>query len=244
MKSVIHSFARALGLRVFRLSTIDRGILVWHDLQRLLGAREARVLFDVGANEGQTARKMRQSFPGAMIYCFEPVSATFARLQANLGRDRLMALEKCALSDMDGAGRMTQHAVSGINRLLDDEGGNGLDAESVSKLKLDTFCSERGIVGIDVLKTDCEGHDLNVLRGASRMFEAGQIRAVYSEVNFLMNGVHADFYSLDTFLRERDMVFYGLYEYSGWQYDVSTDGFMNALFVNLSLLRERAQRDV
>lgn len=35
------------------------------------------IIFDVGANTGQSAELFSKRFPNAKIYCFEPFSATF-----------------------------------------------------------------------------------------------------------------------------------------------------------------------
>lgn len=241
MKEAIHALARTLGLRVLRLSTVDRGILIWHDIRRILGAHGKKHIFDVGANEGQTARKMQISFPEAKIFCFEPVTETVSKLRANLGNDTRLVIRSVALSDVDGWSEITNFGTSGINRLVKQGEGDNCHLQKVRTMKLDTFCAEEGVNTIDLLKTDCEGHDLQVLQGGSEMLEKGNVLAVYSEVTFLRNAVHSDFYSVDRFLSDRGLVFYGLYEYSGWQYDVSTDGFMNALFIKRSVLNEKVK---
>jgi FkbM family methyltransferase len=39
-----------------------------------------KTIFDVGANEGQFARKVSKLFPNACIYCFEPLPGPFKKL--------------------------------------------------------------------------------------------------------------------------------------------------------------------
>jgi FkbM family methyltransferase len=48
---------------------------------------DARVIFDLGANVGQTAKQYRSHFPRAHIYSFEPFHDSFAALQQALWGD-------------------------------------------------------------------------------------------------------------------------------------------------------------
>src|SRR5687768_17470636 len=47
---------------------------------------QVSVVFDVGANVGQSALRFTAGFPEARIYCFEPVKETFSRLRENVSR--------------------------------------------------------------------------------------------------------------------------------------------------------------
>jgi FkbM family methyltransferase len=42
------------------------------------------VIFDVGANTGNTAIGLARSFPDATVYAFEPVAATFSKMSRNV----------------------------------------------------------------------------------------------------------------------------------------------------------------
>src|SRR5690606_3668734 len=53
------------------------GTSLSHDLRRLAPGFRARMIFDVGANKGQTAVEFLSAFPGATIHSFEPVLRTF-----------------------------------------------------------------------------------------------------------------------------------------------------------------------
>ena len=54
-----------------------RGIFWMFDIQRFLGTRSLGVLFDVGANTGQTLKTLLHHAPKAKIYSFEPTLETF-----------------------------------------------------------------------------------------------------------------------------------------------------------------------
>lgn len=213
------------------------------DLQRLFGARPPVTIFDVGANVGQTTCRLAQSFPQAIIHAFEPVKETFAALQRNVRALPRVVPHNLALGASDTHVRMKAVPVSGSNRIIaDDDTAVGGPIETVELCRLDTFCRSADIASIDLLKTDCEGHDLAVLQGAGSLLDAGRIACVYCEVNLRRDGMHADFFAMESLLRPRHYTFYALYDYSGWQYDVSSDGFANALFVSNTLLQSAASR--
>jgi hypothetical protein len=52
-----------------------------YDVQRFAGTRDLDVIFDVGANIGQTAYGLVRYLPHAQIFCVEPVGATMERLR-------------------------------------------------------------------------------------------------------------------------------------------------------------------
>src|SRR5262245_13738548 len=55
------------------------GIDPFDDVRRLAG-REIKVIFDVGANNGETALRALSAFPTAKVISFEPHPETFAAL--------------------------------------------------------------------------------------------------------------------------------------------------------------------
>jgi trans-aconitate methyltransferase len=60
-----------------------RGYHLMNDLRFWTRDRSVDVIFDVGANVGQTVDRLREYFPSARIEAFEPVSDIFETLQDN-----------------------------------------------------------------------------------------------------------------------------------------------------------------
>src|SRR5262249_47267521 len=68
---------------------------------------------------------------------------------------------------------------------LGQDGWGRVNARTTVKvLTVDQYCSERGIQRIDLLKSDTQGFELEVLKGASRMIERNLIHLIYLEMNF------------------------------------------------------------
>ena len=150
-----------------------------HDLAR--HAPDVRTIFDVGANVGQTARRFREVFPDATVYCFEPVQKTFDILTANVGGLGCRCFRMAMGSHTE---RRTMYVVhnSLISSLIEPPEYAG--TEQVDVTTLDDWTATQGIESIDVLKIDAEGHDLEVLAGASRLLAQRRIRFLLIETGF------------------------------------------------------------
>src|SRR5512134_58588 len=67
-----------LASRVFPLTrVVPHGVSWLYDVQRFAGTRRLSVVIDAGANIGQTAEHVLRYAPGAQVFCFEPVQATY-----------------------------------------------------------------------------------------------------------------------------------------------------------------------
>jgi len=161
-------------------------------LQSRLTGKSAPVIFDIGAHTGCLAKLYRKQNPKAFIYCFEPYPEAFSILQKRFDADPLTVCHKIALSDCNGSTRLNVNLHTGTNSILDadPEGenywGQGLlktvSSIVVDTITLDNFCSDAGIKGIDILKIDVQGTELNVLAGAQKMLQNHEISLVYLEL--------------------------------------------------------------
>ena len=55
---------------------------------------------------------------------------------------------------------------------------------NVDVTTIDNYCRDYGIERIDILKSDTQGFDLEVLKGASRLLDQHRIHLVYVEIVF------------------------------------------------------------
>jgi FkbM family methyltransferase len=133
-----------------------------------------KLIFDVGANLGQSVELFLAAFPEARIQCFEPAESTFAALSTRFGADPRVSLDRLALDHRDHEVRFLNRATSAGNRIL-REGESEVHATRVPAMRGDTFCAERRIEGIDIVKIDTEGNDLRVLAGFAAALQAKRI---------------------------------------------------------------------
>jgi FkbM family methyltransferase len=192
---------------------------------------DAQIVFDVGANVGQSAKTYRRLYPQAQIWSFEPFPVTYEHLCHSLADDRFHPIA-LALSDQISKAKLNIGAVSITNSLLRRETDTGKSIE-IQTDTLDHFCSEHGISSIDILKVDVEGAEDRVFSGAKEMLSRRAIRSVFVEVYFrpVYDGMPM-FWDLNARLSNFDFGLRGLYSLSS-----SNDGllsFGNALYLRRS----------
>lgn len=150
-------------------------------LRTRLPAFLPRTIFDVGANEGRVARELSAAFPDADIYAFEPIGATYAKLEEAVRFDTRIRAFNSALGRRSGHLRMRIKAASAANRVARwrDIFKRG---ERVRVHAGSEFCRDHDISEIDLLKIDMESHDLEVLRGFAPMLKEGRIGLIEAKV--------------------------------------------------------------
>ena len=56
--------------------------------------------------------------------------------------------------------------------------------ETVDAIALDTFCRERGVEQVDIMKLDIQGSELMALKGAAGLLNKQDIRSIFCEIEF------------------------------------------------------------
>lgn len=145
-----------------------------HALGNLLS--QDSVFLDIGANLGVFTLFAAKRTPLGQVWAFEPVTAVFNKLSANVQLNKFsrVHLIKSALSDTeqqrdihiptlpfkDGS---FNEGISSFFRNL-DQGRQ----ESVRVTTLDRFVEQEGLQRIDIMKIDVEGSELSALCGAKQ----------------------------------------------------------------------------
>ncbi|MDT3378357.1 FkbM family methyltransferase [Labrys neptuniae] len=193
----------------------------WADIRHL--AEDWRypivTVFDVGANDGETAALALRKFPGARIVSFEPHPDTFAVLMQRLGQEPRFTGVNTALGTQTGTVDMFEYPSSKINSLSDRAQyalryPQGATQISVRSMTLDAYCQQNGFEAVDILKLDTEGFDRMVLEGGRAMLERRAIKFIYVEFNDLQpkeKAVGGDLISIDTLLRPHGYRFVASY---------------------------------
>lgn len=204
-----------VGGRIHR--SLPRGVEFVNDIRGALSAYEVVVIFDVGANVGQSSKIYLEKFPHCKIYCFEPVSETFRQLKENLGTIERIEFHQVALGSSRGVGDMVLQGGSDTFYLLPQAmpslGNEHVKLESVKIDTLDGFCSVHKIDRISFLKIDTEGGDLEVLKGASSMLGEQKIDLVQVEAGMNPDNCrHVSFEVLKGFLESCGYMLFGIYD--------------------------------
>jgi len=120
------------------------------------------IVFDIGAYVGDTALWFSKAVgPQGKVYAFEPEPSNFAKLKANLERNKLTNVipGHLALSEDDGEMKI----ASGGSSSTITQTGTGT---SVKVTTIDRFLEANKLPRVDFIKMDVEGYELKVLAGA------------------------------------------------------------------------------
>lgn len=202
-----------------------------YDVRRFAGRQQIGPIIDAGANIGQTAWALTRYFPNDPIYCFEPVAATFAVLQARFGGK--VTCVHAALGAAVGAAEIVLHSDSELNTLTGPSREESMvGTEIVNIVTLDGFCAERGIEAVGLLKMDVQGWELAVLDGARGLLDRRAIAQVLCEVGFRADQTDVlSFGVIHERLLQEGFMFAGLYDQFRHGARKQYVSFANAIYV-------------
>lgn len=186
-----HKIARALGYDLIRrkkhpcIDTHTINLIHHHGIDLVL---------DVGANAGQFGAMLRAEGYGGELHSFEPVAATFAKLEEASAGDSRWHIHRLALGD--GVGELVINVAesSDLSSFLNP---NAFGAERYGQIAA-TARETVAVSTVDVflaaqvpdwqrrtilLKMDTQGFDLQVVRGAAASLPF--IRALVSELSLI-----------------------------------------------------------
>lgn len=144
-------------------------------------------IFDIGANKGQFLNLTLKTIStnDFSIHCFEPGAETF-RILNERESDNRVKLNNIGIGRKKGDMILYYDTpgsccASLTKRKLGHIGNEFNKSETVHIETIDDYCTENTIKRIHLLKIDIEGHELDALAGAERMFAKGAIDIVTFE---------------------------------------------------------------
>ena len=197
-KSYIKKILLYFGYHILRLYYYD--FRADDSIKKILTLKSIKskktVIFDVGANKGQSVERFRNYLPKAKIYSFEPYVPVFEILKEKEKKDQNLKCFNFGLGSTKGIFPFYRNPDSGSNSfykinikresfaLSNSKVGKKnhnittpkevLEFNSKTTVSVDTlnnFCKKQGIKKIDILKIDTQGFEAEVLKGASNMLK-------------------------------------------------------------------------
>lgn len=163
------------------------------DLTRIL--RTNCIVIDVGANRGQFALEMLKIVPNATIYSIEPLENAFKDLQlisSNLNQIHSFNYAVSINSGYTDFNVTESDVGSSILEPIPNQPSKWLtliNKVSVKTIRLDDFIKSNIMSNdyqqIDLLKSDTQGTDLDVLLSAGDFLNPRNIKSVLVEINFV-----------------------------------------------------------
>jgi len=128
--------------------------------------RRAEVIMDIGANVGFFGLYASSIHPGVIIHAFEPFPKNADQLGKNLGLNPgcLVKLHQAAVTDQTGTMELYFSPGDDSGCTLNEVRGQSCSVKTVGINEVFATCE---VTKCDLLKMDCEGSELSILRAAS-----------------------------------------------------------------------------
>ncbi len=242
MKTILKHIINLFGYDLIRKEYLERYfnfhlLPFWEDqgLMKKIGLDNNPVIFDVGANVGALTLKFNSFTKNSCVYSFEPVKSTFEILKKNTINLNGVKIYNFAFGDKGETVEIPLQQFDYLNSIKGNLFDNRVNQEfeKIEVRTLDSFVKENNIKKINLLKSDTENYEIEVLTGAEMSLKNGIIDAIYVEVGFFNEDLHhTNFNKILEFLVNFNFVFIALYDpcYHGKYY------YANALFIHKSCL--------
>lgn len=225
----------AEGVRRRLRPPVTRGIDLARELNAMFRLDTFDVVFDVGANSGQSAEAFHGLFPRADIYSFEPVSAAYRQLEAVSRSLDCVRCFRLAFGRSAGEALINTFEITQLSSICSNEGSTG--GETVQLSTISNFVQDHRIPRIDFLKIDVEGYEVEVLAGARDLLQREAIPFILVEAGIDDSlGRFTPLEKLRELLRLYGYEIYAFYDQSAWP-DRSNLLYVDALFVSRRVLR-------
>ena len=208
------------------------------DLADMLPGSVATIV-DVGAHSGLVADALDFLFRPERLWAVEPNPAHSQNLDARLGNRPHINIVKCCLGETSGEVNFNVYDFDAASSLYSCLPGHleslGLsEGHSPLKVKMTTLREllPENLKTLDLLKLDCQGAELAVLKGAGPRIH--QIRWVYCEVSIdpIYSGSPL-FGELHAFLRSKGFELHRLGGFSGARHSIH---WADALYANAEVV--------
>ena len=135
--------------------------------------KNARVIFDVGANIGYTSLYYASMNGTAQIFSFEPHPDIFIRAQENIALNQFRNINLINLGLGEKKEVLKLYEVNehnpGMNRIIREE--KDFAFKKINVDTLDQFVAEKNIEHLDLIKIDVEGFEYAVINGGKEAIQ-------------------------------------------------------------------------
>ena len=238
LKKIISGILRCTGYDIVPINEI--GANPFRDMKHFLHGQQSPIILDVGANSGQTAKQFRRVFPDSMIHSFEPSPSTYEKLKTRCARFSNVKTWNCGVGAANAKLTFQENDHSDMSSFLTPSKfcwGQIIRQIEVPIISLDTFAREQKLDFIHILKSDTQGYDLEVFKGASRLMNENRIGMIYFEFIFSdMYKGSPPFQEMFLFLSQKNFSLVTFYE-PNFQQDLVS--WTDVLFVNRDYYQKR-----
>jgi FkbM family methyltransferase len=220
-----------------------------HKVLKLLVNNDKPIIFDVGANKGQSVQYYRNLFPDSIIHCFEPDVDVFKILCENCKNLKNVYLNNCGIgsekttlkfyknddinSELNSFIKLNVKNKDSITLNNDNSEEYKTKMNHYSEaniIKLSDYIKENNIEKIDLLKLDTQGYEEECLKGIENNFH--KIKIILTEIMFYdLYEKSLSFYDLEKYLIPNNFRLYDISHISKNPMNGRLD-WVDAIYVN------------
>lgn len=244
IKQSIRDLIRKLGYDVTRYNPEELGCEPFRDMKFFLNGLKHPVIFDVGANIGQSVDSFKQTFPDSLIHSFEPGPDTCAKLNEHCKGMDGVKIWNCGIGSSLATLPFEENYNSDMSSFLTPDKfcwGEVCRTTNVKVLTLDSFANEQNIEFVHVLKSDTQGYEFEVFKGAEGLMKENRIGLIYFE--FIFSEMYKNlpsFHEVFRFLLEHNFSLVSFYK-PHFQQDILS--WTDVMFINADYNRRRVEQN-
>jgi FkbM family methyltransferase len=204
MKLQIRRYIR----KILRNSGFQRRLIP--DFVDVMNEHDINLVLDVGANDGDYGREIRDRGYKGLIVSFEPNPYAFKRLVESIKNDTKWIAYQCALGQLSGKSDLfiaENDVMSSFKEVT--EFGISKDTRTVMTVEtvvytLDKFLEDNDYTAYNIyLKIDTQGFEMEVLNGSKKSLN--RIRAVQAEISLVHTYIkQPDWVDVILWMREKN----------------------------------------
>ena len=198
MKNLIQNLAGVFGYKIMKMGG---DILDLDSITKSLITKSDPVIFDVGANKGQSIIRYKKLFQCPIIHSFEPNIDEVNILKQKYINDKDLYLNSVAVGDKRGNLEFNINACTGLSSFKNaipnttwikkrsntykvDDKNFTTEKRNTKIITLDDYVNEKNLSNIDILKIDTQGFEDKVLLGAQNLLKNNRIKLIQLELIF------------------------------------------------------------
>ena len=198
IKLIIKKIFNFFGYKIIKYKSDNADL---NYITRILQKKDEPIIFDVGANKGQSIIRYKKIFPNSLIHSFEPDKNETEKLITRYKNDNSITLVNAGLGEKDGNLEFNINAISthsSFKNLIPNttwikkrSKHAGVESKKYTTEKvytkiitLDDYAEKKNIDTIDILKIDTQGYENKVLEGANQLLKKNKIKIIQLELIF------------------------------------------------------------
>ena len=202
MKKLIKNIFDKLGFEIRRKpNEKEIKYLSFDNIYQKIIKNDKPIIFDIGANKGQSIDRFLKINGSSLIHSFEPINEEFDRLKKKYNNKVNIKLNNLALGEIKTKKTFNITGHSGNSSFLEIKKDSdwvklrseqlGINNENYVSSKVevnldtvDSYCSKNSINNINIMKIDTQGYEQQVLMGSENMIKNQKIDAIEIEIVF------------------------------------------------------------